>query len=118
MTLQGWNAEANMLTGYGGGSALGPMGATYTAAASQQSRSTGDELAAGLMQATQVEGGNLGVAVMEVFVRRDSQGSWQRQPCVAIPSGEPQHPGPSLPFASGAALLSIPAACAFWAAGI
>ena len=105
-----------MLTGYGGGSSLAPMGATYTAAAPQQSRSTGDELAAGLIQATQVEGGNLGVAVMEVFVRRDSQGAWQRQPCVAIPSGDAQQPGPSLPFASGAALLSPPAGCLFWAA--
>ena len=104
-----------MLTGYGGGSSLAPMGATYTAAAPQQSRSTGDELAAGLIQATQVEGGNLGVAVMEVFVRRDSAGAWQRQPCVAIPSGDAQQPGPSLPFASGAALLSPPAGCLFWA---
>lgn len=92
------------------------MGATYTAAAPQQSRSTGDELAAGLIQATQVEGGNLGVAVMEVFVRRDSAGAWQRQPCVAIPSGDAQQPGPSLPFASGAAQLSPPAGCLFWAA--
>ena len=105
-----------MLTGYGGGSSLAPMGATYTAAAPQPSRSTGDELAAGLIQATQVEGSNLGVAVMEVFVRRDSQGAWQRQPCVAIPSSEAQQPGPSLPFASGAALLSPPAGCLFWAA--
>ena len=54
-----------------------------------------------LMQADQ---NNLGVAVMEVFVRKDSEGNWQRQACVASPSGGPQQPAQNMPFASGAAL--------------
>ena len=50
---------------------------------------------------TQADQNNLGVAVMEVFVRRDSEGNWQRQACVASPSGGPQQPAQDLPFASG-----------------
>ena len=55
------------------------------------------------MLLTQADQNNLGVAVMEVFVRRDSEGNWQRQACVASPSGESQQPAQNMPFASGEA---------------
>lgn len=50
--LQGWSADANMLTGYGGGYQYGAV-ATTSPQAPQQQTSTGDELVAELMQATQ-----------------------------------------------------------------
>ncbi len=56
----------------------------------------------------QADQNNLGVAVMEVFVRKDSEGNWQRQACVASPSGGPQQPAENMPFASGAFSLSTP----------
>ena len=58
---------------------------------------------AGLLQ---MEQRNVGVAVMEVFVRKDSEGIWQRQACVASPSAETQQQAAqSMPFPGGAALL-------------
>ncbi len=56
---------------------------------------------------TQADQNNLGVAVMEVFVRKDSEGNWQRQACVASPSGGPQQPAQNMPFASGVVFSSI-----------
>ena len=54
----------------------------------------------------QAEQRNVGVAVMEVFVRRDSEGIWQRQACVASPSAETQQQAAqSMPFPGGAPLL-------------
>ena len=54
----------------------------------------------------QAEQRNVGVAVMEVFVRRDSEGNWQRQACVASPSAETQQQAAqSMPFPGGAPLL-------------
>ena len=55
----------------------------------------------------QADQSNLGVAVMEVFVRKDSEGKWQRQACVASPSGGSQQPAQNMPFASGV----IPITC-------
>ena len=54
----------------------------------------------------QAEQRNVGVAVMEVFVRRDSEGNWQRQACVASPSAETQQQAAQgMPFPGGAPLL-------------
>ena len=50
--LKGWSADANMLTGYGSGYQYGAV-ATTSPQAPQQQTSTGDELVAELMQATQ-----------------------------------------------------------------
>ena len=50
--VQGWNAEGNMLTGYGGSYQYGPV-TTAAPQQPQQQRNTGDELVAELMQATQ-----------------------------------------------------------------
>ncbi len=50
--VQGWSAEGNLLTGYGGGYQYGPV-TTAAPQQPQQQRNTGDELVAELMQATQ-----------------------------------------------------------------
>ena len=50
--MQGWSAEGNLLTGYGGGYQYGPV-TTAAPQQPQQQRNTGDELVAELMQATQ-----------------------------------------------------------------
>ena len=90
-----------MMAGYGAGVSYGPV--AMSARPQQQERSSADELIAELMQqAGQGEQGSLGVAVMEVFVRRDSQGNWQRQACVASPSEDAQEAGQGMAFAAGA----------------
>jgi hypothetical protein len=51
-TMQGWSAESNMFAGYGGGYPYAPVGAAVQPP-QQQRGTTGDELAADLMRATQ-----------------------------------------------------------------
>ena len=51
-TMQGWSAEPNMFAGYGGGYPYAPVGAPIQPP-QQQRGTTGDELAADLLRATQ-----------------------------------------------------------------